>query len=105
MDTITDIDLDTVPGSPSLVLRDLSDYCILPFIAAFDIQPHPRNQQPQTPQKRITYIALAKKTMPMLVDLFLKFRTNEDIYIDGTLESVLSVSCSERCLGVRTLMV
>ncbi|KAF5319150.1 hypothetical protein D9619_008506 [Psilocybe cf. subviscida] len=90
MDTISDIDLDTVPGSPSLVLRDLSDYCILPFIAAFDVQPHHKNQQPQTPQKRITYIALAKKTMPMLVELFLKFKTSEDIYMDGTLESVLS---------------
>jgi hypothetical protein len=92
MDTIMDIDLDTVPGSTSLVLRDLSDYSILPFIAAFDVQPHPINQQPQAPQKRITYIALSKKTMPMLVELFLKFRTDKDIYIDGTLESILSVS-------------
>ncbi|KAF9559372.1 hypothetical protein CPC08DRAFT_666543 [Agrocybe pediades] len=90
LDTITDIDLN-IAGSPSLVMRDLSDYATLPFLAAFDVQPLPQSQQmPQTPQKRITYIALAKKTMPMLVDLFLKFQTNVDVYIDGTLEAVLS---------------
>jgi len=90
MDTIADIDLD-VPGSPSLVMRDLSDYATLPFLAAVDVQPHPRTQQPQTPQKRITYIALSKRTMPMLVELFLRFKTNVDVYVDQTLESVLSV--------------
>lgn len=90
MDTIADIDLN-VPGSPSLVMRDLSDYATLPFLAAVDVQPHPRTQQPQTPQKRITYIALSKRTMPMLVELFLKFKTNVDVYVDRTLESVLSV--------------
>ncbi|KAF8968453.1 hypothetical protein BDZ97DRAFT_1902846 [Flammula alnicola] len=89
MDTISDIDL-TVTGSPSLVMRDLADYATLPFIASFDVQPHPKNQAPQTPQKRVTYIALSKKTMPMLVELFLKFKANADIYADGTLESVLS---------------
>lgn len=86
-----DIDL-SVPGSPSLVIRDLSEYVTLPFLAAFDVQPSPRNQNLQTPQKRITYIALSKKTMPMLVDLFLRFKTNVEIYVDGTIESVLSVS-------------
>ena len=90
MDTVADIDLE-VPGSPSLVMRDLSDYATLPFLAAVDVQPHPRTQQPQTPQKRITYIALSKRTMPMLVELFLKFKTNVDVYVDRTLESVLSV--------------
>jgi hypothetical protein len=90
MDTITDIDL-SVPGAPSLVMRDLADYVTLPFLAAFDVQPHPRTQQPQTPQKRITYVALSKRTMPMLVELFLKFKASKDLYIDRTLELVLSV--------------
>ncbi|KAJ3506737.1 hypothetical protein NLJ89_g6704 [Agrocybe chaxingu] len=89
MNTVQDIDL-TVPGSPSLVMRDLSEYATLPFLAAFDVVPHPRNQLPQTPQKRITYISLSKKTMPLLVDLFLRFKSSRDIYVDGTLESVLS---------------
>ena len=86
-----DIDL-SIPDSSSLVIRDLSEYVTLPFLAAFDAQPNPKNQSLQTPQKRVTYIALSKKTMPMLVELFLRFKTNVGIYVDGTLESVLSVS-------------
>ena len=88
MDTIAGIDL-SISGSPSLVIRDLSEYATLPFLAAFDVQPNPRSQ---TPQKRITYIALSKKTMPMLVELFLRFKADMGIYIDGTIESILSVS-------------
>lgn len=110
MDTITDIDLG-VPGSPSLIMRDLADYTTLPFLAAFDVQIHPKNHQPQTPQKRVTYIALSKKTMPMLVDLFLKFKDNVEIYTDGTLESILSVgvllcfgqACEEAYLRVNVI--
>ncbi|TFK71822.1 hypothetical protein BDN72DRAFT_409999 [Pluteus cervinus] len=86
MDAIADIDL-TLPGSPSLVMRDLSEFATLPFLAAFDVAPQPGSQ---TPQKRVTYIALAKKTMPLLVNLFLRFKDQETIYVDGTLEAVLS---------------
>ncbi|KAF9484605.1 hypothetical protein BDN70DRAFT_825412 [Pholiota conissans] len=89
MDTIADIDL-VVPGSPSLVMRDLADYTTLPFLAAFDVQIHPKTPQPQTVQKRVSYIALSKKTMPMLVELFLKFKNSLEIYTDGTLEAILS---------------
>ena len=82
------IDL-SIPGSPSLVIRDLSEYATLPFLAAFDVQGGPKSQ---SPPKRITYIALSKKTMPMLVELFLRFKANVGIYLDGTVESILSVS-------------
>ena len=81
------IDL-SIPGSPSLVIRDLSEYATLPFLAAFDV----KGPKSQSPPKRITYIALSKKTMPMLVELFLRFKANVGIYLDGTVESVLSVS-------------
>ena len=80
-----------IPGSPSLVIRDLSEYATLPFLASFDVQRGPKSQ---SPPKRITYIALSKKTMPMLVELFLRFKDNVGIYVDGTVESVLSVSPS-----------
>jgi hypothetical protein len=83
-----DIDL-SIPGSPSLVIRDLSEYATLPFLAAFDVRSGPKSQ---LPPRRITYIALSKKTMPMLVELFLRFKANVGIYLDGTVESVLSVS-------------
>src|ERR1700691_289176 len=44
------------------------------------------------PHKSITYIGLVNKTMQMLVDLFLRFKDSMNIYVDGTLEAVLSVS-------------
>ncbi|KII84914.1 hypothetical protein PLICRDRAFT_179240 [Plicaturopsis crispa FD-325 SS-3] len=97
MEAIAGIDLSS-PGSPSLVIRDLSEYATLPFLAAFDVPsfaPPPTNDSPvkaqqNRVQKRITYIGLAKKTMPLLVDLFMQFRHKAEIYTDGTLEAVLS---------------
>jgi hypothetical protein len=90
METIEGIDL-SLPGSPSLVMRDLSEYVTLPFLAAFDVTAQPKSH---TPPKRITYIAISKKTMPKLVDLFLRFKDQVEIYVDGTLEAALSVTCS-----------
>lgn len=86
IETIVDIDL-AAAGAPSLVMRDLSEFATLPFLAAFDVPSDPKTQ---TPQKRVTYIALAKKIMPMLVDMFLRFKGREEIYVDGTIEAVLS---------------
>lgn len=90
MGTVEGIDL-SVLGSPSLVMRDLSEYATLPFIAAFDVPAQPKSQA--TP-KRITYIAISKMTMPMLVNLFLRFKDQTEVYVDGTLEAVLSVTIS-----------
>lgn len=84
---IQDIDMAS-PGVPSLILRDLSEYVTLPFMAAFDV-PSLSAKSP----KRVSYIALSKKTMPQLVDLFLRFKANPEIYVNGTLEAILSVSC------------
>ena len=102
MDAIDDIDL-SVPGVPSLVLRDLSEYATLPFIAAFDV-PHASEAAPASgtskqtrPQKSVTYVGLAKKTMPHLVDLYLRFKNDADVYNDGTLEALFSV----RVIGVQ----
>jgi len=94
MDTIKDIDL-SVPGAPSLVMRDLSEYSTLPFLAAFDVIPPSNSTGPgssnATPPKRVTYIALAKRTMPLLVELYQRFKATPAIYTDGTVEAVLSV--------------
>ena len=92
MSTISTISL-SVPSSPSLVLSDLSSYATLPFLAAFDVQDHfpPTNSPSRRAPKRVTYIALAKKTMPMLVDLYLEYKDSIEVYADGTLEAVLSV--------------
>ncbi|KAK0441196.1 uncharacterized protein EV420DRAFT_1650111 [Desarmillaria tabescens] len=86
METISAIDL-SITGSPSLIMRDLSEFATLAFLAAFDVQ---MSSGSQIPQKRITYIALSKRTMPMLVDLFTKYKDLVAIYVDGTLEAVLS---------------
>ncbi|EKM74882.1 hypothetical protein AGABI1DRAFT_65220 [Agaricus bisporus var. burnettii JB137-S8] len=86
LETLMSVDL-SVAGSPSLVMRDLSEYVTLPFMAAFDVQSH---SQARAPQKRVTYIALAKKTMPMLVDLFLQFKSSPEVYLDGTVEALLA---------------
>ncbi|KAI0338792.1 hypothetical protein BDW22DRAFT_1362507 [Trametopsis cervina] len=92
-EAVSDIDLSG-PGVPSLVLRDMSEYSTLPFLAAFDAPEPPSTtqsgRQSRLPQKRVTYIALSKKTMPHLVELFLSFKDNVAIYNDGTVESVLS---------------
>ena len=104
MDTVNGIELMEA-GVPSYILRDLSEYATLAFIASFDV-PQARSQQsaepsttgqapttttaPSPPRKRITYIALAKMCMPKLAELFLRFRENDEIFVDGSVEAVLS---------------
>ncbi|KAJ3975915.1 hypothetical protein EV361DRAFT_886314 [Lentinula raphanica] len=86
MTTIGGIDL-SAPGVPTLVLGDLSEFATLPFLAAFDVPSDPKSSMPS---KRITYIALAKKTMPKLVELCLQFKDRLELYSEGTLEAVMS---------------
>ena len=78
-------------GVASLILRDLSEFLTLAFIGAFDTLeatgiPDSRSS------KRVTYIALAKKVMPMLMGIFLRFKDSLDIYSDETMETILAVS-------------
>ncbi|KZT05808.1 uncharacterized protein LAESUDRAFT_779842 [Laetiporus sulphureus 93-53] len=95
LEVIDTIDLN-VPGASSLVLRDLSEYVTLPFLAAFDIpEPKPssvpaRSAQLRMGPKQVTYIGLSKKVMPMLVDLFMRFKDQATLYVDGTLERIFS---------------
>lgn len=93
MEAIDDVDL-SVTGVSSLILKDLSEYITLPFMAAFDVPEAPSKlaKSNRPPQKRVTYIALSKKTMPQVVKLFLQFKEDPAIYNDGTVEAILSVS-------------
>ena len=74
MDTVNGIELAEA-GAPSLILRDLSEYATLAFIASFDVpQAHKHSAEPSiatqasdstttVPQrKRITYIAKVSTT-------------------------------------------
>ncbi|TFY62206.1 hypothetical protein EVJ58_g4016 [Rhodofomes roseus] len=92
MQAIDGVDLSS-SGAPSLVLRDLSEYATLPFLAAFDI-PSRASVVSATPSRstagRVTYIALSKKIMPVLVELFLRFKGQSAIYLDGTVERICS---------------
>lgn len=87
----------TAPGVPSLVIRDLSEYVTLPFLAAFhpdqtdaSVPGTPVTPVPASARKQVTYIGLSKKVMPSLVEMYLRFRDHTEIYEDGTLEAVLS---------------
>ncbi|KAF9222197.1 hypothetical protein BS17DRAFT_195192 [Gyrodon lividus] len=96
IDAICDVDLS---GSdvPSLVMRDLSEFSTLPFLAGFHTHPMQVSApgSPVTPvststRKHITYVGLSKKTMPSLVELYLQFKDRAEIYENGTLEAVFS---------------
>ena len=100
MEAIEGIDLSG-EGVPSLILRDLSEYATLAFVAAFDVPNDgaapqassaiPSKQQPRAPGKRVTYIGISKKTMPLLVDRFLQFKDQAAIFVDGTVEAICTV--------------
>jgi hypothetical protein len=102
MDAVNGIELSEA-GAPSYILRDLSEYATLAFIASFDVpqarkqsvDPSATSQAPATTttppqQKRITYIALTKVCMPKLAELFLQFKDKDEIFLDGSVEAVLS---------------
>lgn len=93
LDAIADINL-TESGVPPLILRDLSEFSTLAFLAAFHV-PILSPTSPATPivtssQKQVTYIALSKKVMPLIVELYMRFKDELEIYEDGTLEAVFS---------------
>ncbi|KAG1789692.1 uncharacterized protein HD556DRAFT_1433599 [Suillus plorans] len=93
LDAIADINL-TGSGNPSLTLRDLSEFSTLPFLAAFHV-PILSPASPATPiaassQKQATYIALSKKVTPLIVELYMRFKDELEIYEDGTLEAIFS---------------
>jgi hypothetical protein len=104
LDAIADINL-TESGVPSLILRDLSEFSTLAFLAAFHV-PILSPTSPATPivtssQKQVTYIALSKKVMPLIVELYMRFKDELEIYEDGTLEAVFSVCIVDGVLGLQ----
>ncbi|KIL71464.1 hypothetical protein M378DRAFT_65148 [Amanita muscaria Koide BX008] len=85
IDTVLGIDLSTLQIT-SLVVQDLSEYATLPFLASFELD----GQDSRTAPKQITYIALSKKTMPLLVELYLRFKDKLGLYMDGTVEALVA---------------
>ncbi|CAE7121297.1 unnamed protein product [Rhizoctonia solani] len=89
LDTVLDFDLN-LPGLPSLVLTDLSEFATLAFLAAFDVPDANPSGDSRKPPRRVTYIALAKRVMPVVVEIYSRFKAIADIYEDGTLDHILS---------------
>ena len=86
------LQLASVPGLPSLVVADLADYATFAYYAGFTVESTASTATPAW--KQVTYIALSKKTMPQVVELCDVFKTESQLYNDGTMEHVLSVSTS-----------
>lgn len=85
-------------------MRDLSELLTLPYLAAFDISGAPSTRETSRNSKRVTYIGLTKVVMPMLLDLFLRFKEDDIIYSDTTLETVLSVSFRLTSIQVKSAL-
>jgi hypothetical protein len=91
LDAVLDFDLN-LPGLPSLVLTDLSEFATLAFLASFDVPDINTSSDARKPPRRVTYIGMAKRVMPTVVEIYTRFKTSVDIYEDGTLDRMLSVS-------------
>ncbi|KAF8754296.1 C-terminal region of Mon2 protein [Rhizoctonia solani] len=89
LDTVLDFDLN-LPGLPSLVLTDLSEFATLAFLAAFDVPDINAGGDARKSPRRVTYIGLAKRVMPIVVEVYGRFKATADIYEDGTLNRMLS---------------
>lgn len=80
-----------IQGSSSLLLADLAYFTTLAFVGdihpAIAAQPEAKG----TTKVPITYIALCKRTMPLLAHMFLRFKSSPYIYADGTVEAILAV--------------
>ena len=87
---MADIDLN-VSGSPSLLMRDLSEIMTLAYLGSFEIQGQESDASRRATSKA-TYIALTKGVMPMLLEMFSRFKDDDSIYVDETVEIIFSVS-------------
>ncbi|KAG9312399.1 guanine nucleotide exchange factor in Golgi transport N-terminal-domain-containing protein [Chiua virens] len=96
IDIVQSIDLAEA-GVPSLIMRDLSEFSALALLVGLNamstlasVPGSPATPGPASTRKQVTYIGLSKKTMPTLVEMYMRFKNHVEIYQDGTLEAVLS---------------
>ncbi len=76
-----------------VVLADIAEYSTLAFLAAFDIPTTGSTTSAHgTSRRLLTYIALSKAAMPLLLDRFSSASGDLALYLSGTIERVLSVS-------------
>jgi hypothetical protein len=106
LNAVKDIPLND-PSIVSLVIKDLSAYATLPFLAAFDvpqvmyIRPGENAPKPSSSgRKRVTYVGLTKQVMPLVVETYTAHAGDESMYSDGTVEAMFSVSFFIECNGL-----
>jgi hypothetical protein len=82
----------------SLLLRHLAGYVVLPFLSAFEapqvfyVRPGETGVKPSSSgRKRVTYVGLVKKVMPLIVDVYDKHQQDMLLYEDGTVEAIFAV--------------
>ncbi|KZP00948.1 hypothetical protein CALVIDRAFT_580907 [Calocera viscosa TUFC12733] len=88
---------ENIAGTTSLVLKELAHYTRLAFLPYADALKSPSTAVPQnsatgktTAARKATYIAVAKATMPSLVDRFSFSWTKAELYNDGAVEAIVS---------------
>jgi hypothetical protein len=81
----------TVPGVSALVLTDLAQYCTLAFVAPFEPPPAQPTDSRIPLNRRITYIALSKASMPQAMSAYLKQQLSKELYEQGAVEQLLKV--------------
>jgi hypothetical protein len=96
-----------VPGSPSLILSDFSYFVTLPFVAAYDLNQTPTLSQVEGKPilKKVTYIAICKRAMPVLAHLYNRFKASVDIYADGTMDAILAVSPGSMSFVISSVLI
>lgn len=76
-----------VPGFSSILLKDLAGFVTLAFSRT---QP----QDKKGKNRILTYIAVSKRAIPQLSQLYLRFKGTPEIYADGSVEAVFTVCIS-----------
>lgn len=73
-----------VPGFPSILLKDLAGFVALAFSGTIP-------QESKARPRKLTYIAVSKRAIPRLSQLYLRFKGAAEIYADGTVDTIFAV--------------
>jgi hypothetical protein len=73
-----------VPGFSSILLKDLAGFVTLAFSRTSP-------QEIKGKRRKLTYIAVSKRAIPQLSQLYLRFKGTPEMYADGTVEAIFTV--------------
>lgn len=87
-----------VPGSSSLLLKDLAYFVTLAFSGTVRSPVVNAPPEGRIKSRPLTYIALCKRVMPLLAHMYSRFKGSSDIYADGTVGAILAVRTGIHCV-------